>query len=224
MKAACISPDVNSRMRFKQIASIVPSISSLQVTGSLREVHEKLNGGLQYGAVFISDRFEEEVTREFILSGKKTPGGSDSAYMLVLNKNVESATTLAKYSLFGIDSFLFEPFSAESLSECISVAQSINQRRSSARQQASISVLISGIIKNVDDAWAQLCKGESAANSRKSLQHISSLLSTLSPELQTIYFDSLIEQTSQLPVPPQRPASKSSAYKGVSARIKRKLS
>src|SRR5690349_15522870 len=82
--ALLISPDVQSRVRFKHATSGVGVYRNVQVATTLGEGLQRLSSGHNCDVVYISSRFGRDVIEGFVQSGKKAASGRDCAYLLIL--------------------------------------------------------------------------------------------------------------------------------------------
>lgn len=199
MRVLCVNPSLEGRMTFRSASSALRGIESLQVMDSLADAKDRLFGGSMFHALYLSDRFEDEVIREFVTGAKGSKGGADSAYMLTLDSGADEEFDPKYIIECGIDGFIKGPVQSAVLAGSIEKARQIHNKRQSERQKAGIDVLIAGILKNIDEAASKLSAAESISNETKNLRGINRMLRSLPADLQSIYFSKLIDRAESSP-------------------------
>lgn len=218
MHALCVNPDLDSRMRFKQMALTLNHFKSVHLAGSLGEGLERLRTNGSCNAVYLSSRFEERTVAEFVKTSRTTEQAQDAAMLLIFSSHAEQAERIATFSIHGVDGFLFEPFSPDTLQTTTDLVRRVNGERAKTRLRTAVDILIPRIIDEVDRAADQRRLKPSAERS-KALQTLGASLRALPEEARTHYYESLIERTGEL-LPPKVTER---LYQGASMRLRKKM-
>lgn len=214
MRVLCVNPTLEGRMSFKEASCQLKGLESVQVMDSLLDAQDRLFSGSLFHALYLSSHFEKEVLKEFLLHAQRSSGGVDSAYMLTINRHTSEEID-PKYVLeFGFDGFLKTPVQSAVLAGSLEKARQIFKQRQSARQKTAIDILISGIIKNIDEAAQKLSFHEPIGSERKNLTIISKTLRSLPSDLQETYLQKFMNRVEDvdiphLPTPPPAPSRSS---------------
>ncbi len=214
-----VDNDMAARMRLKQATSSVPTFGNVKLLNTLDETARSLESSGHVDVIFIARRFsQEEITRS-VAKCKSTPGGRDSAYVIVLRTEDQDSNTVAQNVLLGADGFLLEPYSVDNLVEITRLAARVKQERSVEREQAAIRFLIQDVIKQVDRvAYIKAC-GFDVGRNLKKLKDMCAVFDDLLGDSKDLYYENAIKLFSEAPVP--EVVAKS--YKGVSDRVRKRM-
>ncbi len=216
-----VDPDINSRMRLKQATTAVPSIGQVPQFGTVTEALNRLASMDRCDVVFVSQRFEHADIMNFIAKGKESKGGQDAAYILVLSTAKGDSTTIAQNVIGGADGMLFEPYSVDQLYEITNLAAKVKKERSGAREKAAISVIVSDLTTQIDQAaYLKSCNMDTSRAVKK-IKDTCAFLMTLSHDALGVYFDLAVKTFENAKIPTE--VSKYKKYGGVSNRIKKRM-
>ncbi len=220
--ALIVDSDPTSRMRLKQATLPLPKFGSTSVASTIMEGLKRLGDGLSpVDIVFISHRFPQEESRDFITKGKETPGGEDSAYVSVMTNEGGNASNIATSLMSGFDGFLKEPYSVDDLDNTTILSTKIKKERSGAREKKAIQVIIQDLIAQIDKvAYIRSCQLE-PGKAMKKLVQMSGIFHTMSEESRLVFYECAIEAFENAPV--NSFAGNMKQYKGASSRIKKAL-
>jgi hypothetical protein len=187
MHTLFVSPDLESRLRFKQVARSTDTLASIYLSSTLGEALDRVRNIPGLGAIYVSSRFQRDFVTSFIGEAKRAPENRQSAYLVVMPGQQAEQQELAAYALGGADGFLMDPFSVESLNETIRVAKQVNKKRSSEQHEVAIDILLGTIVEHIDQAAATLRSGGAPSNSLKGLKQASETLHALPEGLRNYY-------------------------------------
>lgn len=219
--AIIADPELDTRMRLKQATASVPQFHNVHQRNTLNEALSTLSGDERCDVVFISYRFELKEISTFVERAKNTKQGRDCAYILVLKTKDQDHSTVANSVMLGVDGFLFEPYSVDSLVEMTNLATKIRREREAAREKLAITLLMTDVINQLDMVSALKSMGYSVSTGMKKLEDLCSGLhnmpeGTLSNRLETV-----VKLFSEIQVP--RKVVQAKEYRGVSSRVRKKM-
>ena len=215
--ALLVDPDLQSRMRLKQATSSVAAFGTVQQVGDLKQASAAISSSEECDVVFLSSRCGKDDIKSFVATAKQSRQGQDAAYVLLLGANDQAGSSVATNVLIGVDGFLVEPYSVDSLVEITQLAARVKKERSSAREKIAIRLLVHEIMGQIDIV-AQLKKGGASAGiSSKSLRETCSVLQTLEGESLNTYFELALKMFEEAPVPP---VQQTKLYSGASKRMR----
>lgn len=207
MFSFCISPDLESRSLFKETAKAIPSMKHIHITGSMMEARERLSSGIVCQAIYVSSLFQIDVIREFVSTARDTNAGQDSAFLLMLRTDSDTAGETRSETM-GVDGYLFEPYSSDSLREAHFLAQKIHSERVTRRQASAVDVLIGSLITQIDSAALHLHDKTSIEMELKKMRAVSKTLKSLPKDIEEIYFRRLMERFMEAELPEIKPQPK----------------
>lgn len=216
-EAIIVDPDIDSRMRLKQATTAVHNFGKVYQLNTPKEALEKLCSGERADVIFVSHRFDEGMVKDFIAEGKKSQGGQDAAYILVLKAKDQGGSVVAQSMLMGVDGMLFEPYSVDQLVEITQLASRVRKERSDARAEAAIKILVNEMMNHLDAVAGNLAKDLEAGRSVKSLKDAAATIPT-DPEQFKKYLDIGGEMFINAPTP--KTIFGRTRYAGPSKRIK----
>ncbi len=192
--------------------------TKVEVMDSLDSAHRELFNG-EYTAVVLAPIFPEEELKAFIDSGRKTFGGQDCAFVLLVEEGDQNEDTLALGMLAGVNGFLFSPFSAEGVSNVFQLAAKLKAQRIESAQKAEIADALRAAKGQLDLISAALHASTDLAidnNEMESLKRALRACLEKNPELfYRMMIGSFIWETKEAP------PTKSLAYRGGSARVRK---
>lgn len=216
-----IDSDIPARMRLKQAAIPLGKFSNTSICSSFEETTQKLSGEYVADLIFISERFEEEVTTDFVRRAKDMKGGQDSAFVLVLGSQTDQSQRIARSVLTGFDGFLMEPFSVNDLEGVVKLTQRIKKERSSAREKRALELLLRDMIKQLDKIAFIASKGRDPKNALKKMHAMCATLEGMGPQAKEIYYECVVTAMENAPLNSFSADFKN--YAGTSTRIKKAL-
>lgn len=219
--AIIIDPDLDSRMRLKQATASVHNFGKVYQLNTLKESIDRLNANEKIDIIFISYRLSEEETKSFIKQGKETPGGQDSAYILVLKPNAQDSSTIAQNIVIGADGFLFEPYSVDVLLEISSLAGKVKKERSTTREKAAIEFLVGDAVNQLDQLAYDKSMQTDVGRTLKKFRETAQAFKTFEGTSLSTYFDAVISKLENAPIP--KKIFSKFKYTGASSRLKRRV-
>jgi DNA-binding NarL/FixJ family response regulator len=219
--AIIIDTELSTRMRLKQVCSSVVNFGKVLPLGSIVEGAARLRSDERTDVVFISHHIPTEAIAQFIKEGKTTPGGQDSAYILVLKTGSTESADVAQSMMIGADGVLFEPYSVDQLVEITLLSSRVRLERSGAREEAALKFLISDIMQQIDViAYSKSCGYEIGA-AFKHFKQVCSVLTSLEGESLQRYYRLVVDSMENAPIPQALMQRKK--YGGASMRVKKKM-
>ena len=206
-------------MRLKQATTPVQLFKQTVLFNNLDEALNKIEVDDGGDIIFLSSRFPEKDISDFISKAKKTKRGQDSTFVMVLGAKDSQSPKLPEYMLLGIDSFLFEPYSVDGLVDTAHLAIKIKGERKETREKLAITVMVKDIAKQIDSLAITNKLGLKSSKIAARLEALGASISRLPPESMQIYFNVLVEEMMNAPIP-ERMAQMES-YKGASTRVKK---
>ncbi len=218
--AMSIDTEMQSRIRLKQATNSVPTFGKFYQSGSLDEALKKLSGPERCDVVFVSDRMGTEGLPAFIKSAKQAPAGQDAAYVMIVKAGDEMASMIAQSVLLGVDGFLCEPYSVDSLTEITRLASKVRKERSEAREEAAVRFLMGQISEQISIVAQLKSMKMNAARETRKLQEMCQIFTTLDEEAKQRYQRIAVDVFENAPLP--KPLIKKN-YGGASSRVKARL-
>lgn len=219
--ALVIHPELDARMRFKTAASALTCFNGLSLVSSLEEGRSKIDKEKNIELIYLSSRYDQAVSSEFIKYGKSGPSKA-AGFLLMVNGNQIKSQAMASYLLDGIDGVLPEPFSPESLQKSTERVASVVHGR---KKKLAIEMIANQSVDLVERLSDNFRRGLPAAQSLKSLQDAKKILTELDEDEFQFYVNHLVTAfASAKPyVPPltQAPVSQKAEYMGPSDRVRR---
>lgn len=216
--ALIVDPDIQARMRLKTATAAVGNFGLVAQHGELKQGLSALSAEPGTDVVFISTRFSRDEVTEFVKTARGVRNSQDCAYVLLLSQGKQEASLIACGVLEGLDGFLFEPYSAESLLEITRIAATVKSERSRVREQVALRLLLREAMAQID-LVAQLRKaGSGAAISARALQETCGVLRTLEADSLATYFEVALEEFEK--VSPPKSTKSDKIYTGASKRAR----
>lgn len=218
--ALFVSPELESRIRFKQTALSSHLFHSVQLGSTLSEGLQRLANSSNVDVVYLSARFDQSVIKSFLERGKGSKQGEDSSYLVVFSDNRErQKQDVASLIIEGADGFFSEPYSVEELVQATEMAYRIRRDRLSLRQHAAVKMIVESTLDATDRAAALVRAGRIPEIAFKGLREINKTLSHLSPDLIAYYYEVLVDTFIAVPAP----VAADLQYSGGSDRVKQRL-
>jgi DNA-binding NarL/FixJ family response regulator len=220
--AVIIDPDMTTRSRLKQVCASVINFGRVVPIGSCFETMEQIRGDMRADVVFISHHIPQEQIPPFIKEAKNTPGGQDSAYILVLPTKEQASGDVAQAMMIGADGVLFEPYSVDILVEITLLAAKVRRERRAARDQATFKFLLNDLIQQIDViAYSKSC-GYEVGPAMKHFRQACAVLTTMEPDSVEIWYRTAIDSFEAAQIPSALLQRKK--YGGASNRVKQRMS
>ncbi|RIL01814.1 MAG: hypothetical protein DCC75_13475 [Proteobacteria bacterium] len=109
-------PDINRRGRLKTAAQAIPSFKRIDQVSTLNEAISRISSDKNIDVLFLSSDYPEAEIGSFIAHTKEHFPNSDYAFVVIL-KQVDDQSALARIMLLGVHGFLCEPYSVDRLLE-----------------------------------------------------------------------------------------------------------
>jgi hypothetical protein len=167
--------------------------------------------------MFLTHRFKKEAVTAFIEEAKTTTIGADCAYILVLNPREQNASTVATSMMTGTDGFLCEPFSVNSITEIVKIAEKVKLENAIKRLRAATSLILDNAMAEIDSRAQKIFDGDIHMPYPQKLKNAIQLFSSLDEHEKEAFREVMLETFSQAPPRPDI------AYKGASKRVRGQL-
>ncbi|MCC6952507.1 MAG: response regulator [Deltaproteobacteria bacterium] len=214
--ALIIEPNPTVRGYLWQATLASPHFHRVKAVSKIESALERLNEH-PFDCILVSSNFPREEIESFIERAKSTNGGKEAAYIWVLRAKHQSSNNIAQGLLGGLNGFLLEPFSADSLRRVAIAAAKVKKEFDRQRTEAALRIIVSDVMKALDAlALAQSASAE-VNRSRKEFAKAAAALKTIPTEDRDLYYKVACELFETAPPKP------SIGYKGASKRIKQRL-
>lgn len=214
--ALIIEPNATVRGYLWQATLASPHFHRVKAVSKIESAIHRLEEH-PFDCVLISSNYSREEIAGFISAAKVTQGGKESAYIWVLKALHQRSENIAAGLLGGMDGFLLEPFSADSLKQVATVAAKVKREFERQRTEAALRIIVSDIMKTLDAfALAQMTGQEITRTKREFAKSIESLKNVAEAD-RDLYFKVALELFETAAPRP------SIGYKGASKRIKQRL-
>jgi response regulator RpfG family c-di-GMP phosphodiesterase len=220
--ALIVDPDLDRRMRLRQAAGAVPLFHNVVQFGAAREAIAHLEFRQECCDVaFIAHSLEASEISSFIHKAKELPHSRDAAFVLVLAEASSGEDSVASYVMHGVDGFLFEPYSVNSLVEITELAARVRKERSDSREKMAFTLMVGDLMEQLDvSAFLKSC-GYALGKSWKAFCSGAESLKTLSSESLQNYFSIAVKLFGDAPLPKFNMMLKK--YSGVSSRVRKRM-
>lgn len=216
-----IDPELDARMRLKQVCSSLVNFGKVYPVGSFTECLGKLKSEQHTDVVFVSARLGQANISDFIKDAKATQQGQDSAYILVIPSKDSASAMVAQSVMMGADGLLFEPYSVDQLVEITNLSARVRRERSAAREEVALRFLINDIIQQIDlIAYSRSC-GYETGTAMRTFKQACTVLASLEPDSLKLYYRLVPDIFETAPVPANLFQRKK--YGGASSRVKRRM-
>lgn len=219
--ALVIHPDVDARMRFKSAATSLTCFNGISLVSTLDEGRSKLEKEKNIELIYLSSRYDQAVSSEFIRYGKSGPSKA-AGYVLMVNGNQIKSQSMASYLMDGIDGVLPEPFSPESLQKSTERVASVVHSR---KKRLALEVFAHQAVESVDRLSENFRRGISSPQAFKSLQDSQRVISQLEDDEFEYYVSQLITAFGEAKpfVPEPIVQARAAEYHGPSDRVRRMI-
>lgn len=221
LDALVADPDITTRARLKEATSAVAQFASVYQFNTLNEALSYLQGEKRCDVMFISYRYQPGEVKNFLLQAKESPQGRDSAYVMVLKAKDQEGSTVASNVMLGVDGFLFEPYSVDSLVEITRLARRIRAERSAARVKLAITLSLSEVIQQLDVVAFLKSTGVEVSRSMRRLKEMCADMKGVAVEALPAYFEVAVKTFTEILSP--RKIFQMKEYSGVSDRVKKRM-
>ena len=215
-----IDTELDNRIKIKQITCSVSVFGSFAQAASLNEGMNKLNGDERIDTIFISEVHEDEELKNFIEAAKKTKWGDEATFILVIKDKEKLKTHMARCMMAGIDGFLCQPYSVESLTEIATLASRLRKERSEAKEVITIKFLMHQISEQISLIAQMKANNLPTAREGRKLVELCDIFKSLDDSKKQKYLMVAIDVFEAAPLP--RPLAVKS-YVGVSSRVKKRM-
>jgi len=157
----------------------------------------------------------------FVVQGKESTHGQDSAYVLVMQAKDQDSSNIANTMLKGFDGLLFEPYSVDVLVEMTKIAAKVKGERRSARELAAIKFLLRDVINQLDQISYNLASGKEVGPSFKKFKDASAVVKTFEGEKLQKYYELAVDMFIDTPSP--KKVFSRIKYGGASSRVKDRM-
>lgn len=217
-----VDPDSAARMRLKQATTSCVYFDKVHQIATLGEAQSRLSNGYERcDVVFLSCRLSKSEISTFIKEAKATQMGQDAAYILVLQGNAQDTATVAENVMVGADSFLFEPYSVDSLLEITQLASKLKKERHLARQERALRLVVADLMNRLDIMAYLKATGHEVPRHMREFKEKCDSIRALDPESIDIYQQIILDMFEKAPLP--KPLPTTMKYAGASNRLKKKM-
>ena len=190
------------------------------VTDCLDKAHRSLFEA-EFSVVVLTPEHSEDALKSFIDSGRKTFGGQDSAYVMLVEKEEQNEESLALGMLAGVNGFLFSPFSADGVNNTFLLAKKLKNDRIERNQKDEIAIALRAAKHQLDLISAALQDSEDVAIDPKKLENLQHAIKTCVDKNSELFFRMLVG--SFIWETKEPPATGAINYRGGSERVRKIL-
>lgn len=221
-QAMIIDDDLDRRMRLRQFTTTIPSYGHVQQCNSVHEATTVVKEGLSHlDVVFIAHGEEADALTTFLREAKDAKASQDAAFILVFKTKPNDTSEIANYIQMGMDSFLFEPYSVNSLNEITELSARVKRERTVARERLAHTLLVTDLIAQIDLVAFLKSAGTVVGKSSARLHEMAGGLKALSAESLERYYEVALKLFIEAPVPKKMFQVKK--YGGVSNRVRERM-
>jgi len=219
--AIVVDPDHKTRMQLRHAISSVERFDKVCQLGLLSEAINKIETEGLCDVVFISYQYDTEEASRFISRAKTNIRGRDSAYVLICREEDQKSSFISSRVLQGIDAFLFEPYSVDSLVEIVLLAEKVKKERAMAREVATIEFLMTEVMNQIDLIAYASARGRQTERYRAEMTKSSEVIKALKGDSRDRYYSVAAEMFIKAPNPKR--IYQRRKYIGASKRVQRSL-
>lgn len=209
-------PDINRRGRLKTAAQAIPSFKRIDQVSTLNEALAKLNNDKHVDVIFLSSEFKESDIANFVSQCAQQFASEDYAYVVIL-KQVDDQSALARILLTGVHCFLCEPYSVDRLQEITELVTKVKGEGAAKRRKAATAMLIQTLMREFDKLSLYISRGLNVDRAKRRFAETCASLKKFDDESLKVYTDLASEMFET--AAPSGPGN----YGGVSKRIKEKM-
>lgn len=223
-KAIILDPDIDSRMRLKQVTASVAVFDSVHQYNALNFAISHLELAERCDVVFISHRFPAEEAGGFVKQAREIISARDAAYVRLLPESDLNNANVALGMRDGFDGFLCEPYSVNSLVEITELAARVKRERANAREVLAMTLLVREIAGQIDIIARMKAGGAKAGLSTHTLRETCSVLKSLEGDSRSAYFEAMLRVFEEIPAPsPAKRKLYSGASRALQARQEKRM-
>ena len=221
--ALIVDAELDSRMRLRQAASNLPQFSHVTMANSLPVAVSNLEGDANCDVILLRPSFPEKDMELFIQKCKQTKQGQGCALILVVRNKHSDTGSIARSFAGGVDGFLSEPYSVETIQQIFEIAAALKQKKMETRCRAAIEVMLKKIVTVLDMAAQEERFGKGTGVKRE-LAHLCRALHELASVDPDAYQSLLVSVFESVQPPAPTLTEKRPLYEGASERVKKKIS
>jgi response regulator RpfG family c-di-GMP phosphodiesterase len=216
LQALIIDPNPTSRGYLWQATLAEVNFQRVKAYSKFDTALNYLQEGAKYDVLLITSQFPKDEIARFVEQAKLSEGGKEAAYVVVLKAAHQNTENIATSMMEGVDGFLFEPFSVQSLRQVAAIAARVKSEFEKQRRRAAISLYVIDVMKALDDyALALFSDTDVVAKNKLFLKSVLPFRK-MGPEDLAVYYDVVGEIFEK--ARPRPPIS----YKGASLRVRQK--
>ena len=171
----------------------------------------------EFDVVIMSSSLGQKECDEFVTAARGTQGGSEAAFIIFLRAPDQKAENIATGLLNGLDGFLLEPFSVQSLRQVAAIASQVKAEFDKKRMVAALHVLLENVTDSLDRLALASFQGKNPVAPLRDFRKACESLQDIKTLDTSVYLDVLCDKFEKSnPRPPIN-------YHGVSKRVKDKL-
>lgn len=187
----------------------------------LNEAHKSLHEA-EHSIVVLRPEISEEDMRDFVAFSRKSEGGKDSAYILLVDKEGQNQEMVALGMLAEVNGFLFSPFSAQGVKDTFDLARKLKIQSIERVQKDNMKTTLKSAKEHIDLLAAALRSDPELlkiSNRRDAVSSSVRRAISINPELfYRMVVGSFIWETKKAPT------IGGNSYRGSSPRIRRLMS
>lgn len=219
--AYIVDPEIDTRMRLKQVTASVVEFGKVHQLTDLRSAMSKLEKEGGCDVMFLSHGFSKDEVTAFIRKAKESPKGQDTAFVLLVSANNQESANVAANVLVGADGLLFEPYSVDQCVEITRLAGKVKKERSGAREQAAMTFLLNDVMSTLDSIAYLKSAGYDVGRGFKKFKQMCKVFQNMQGESKQAYYKMAVERFIDAPLPTKMFQQKK--YSGASSRVKKKM-
>ena len=220
--ALIVDPDLDNRMRLKQVTASVPMFGLVRQCGALFEGTAHIESDTSFvSVIFVSDRYPEADIASFIQKCKQTKQSQDAAFVMVQRTAKEGSVAVAAQMAIGADGFLVEPYSVNSLVEITNLANRVRGERGESRAKIAATMLVNDMMQQIDLVSFLKSCGYEVGKSMAKLREMGQMLKDVGDEYESICQEVVVRIFSD--APPPKKLFQVKKYGGVSDRVRKRM-
>lgn len=217
-----VGPDAESRLRLKQATATVVQFGEVTQVGSFDQAVAKFElSGESCDVTFISSAFPPAKIAEFVSKAKGIKGSRDAAFVLILKPKDQDSSKVAESVVYGVDGFLFEPYSVQGLVDITELSKKVKSERQQAREKSAFKLLLKDIGEQIDHVAGLLYCVIDPRKAMHKLREMCEMFKHLKPDSVDNFYDAAADTFQS--ARPATEAERNALYKGASKAMRRRM-
>ncbi len=224
LEVLLLDNDLDSRVRLQHAIMLNSEFGRDIQTNTFKEALEVLQTeSRSLDLVFIANtNLQLQDIGGFVQEARSLQGAQDAAFVVVFSSYESKDELISQTYQIGVDSYIFEPYSADDFRRMANLAARVGPRRLIDRELLSIAPLVREMIKLVDLMHLLLIQSCAIEKSMERLRAMGQRLASFQEESKDAYFDHIEECLSLVPSP-DRSIEELKKHQHKSPRLRKRL-